>query len=91
MRTALAIFLVAIGAIVMLYGIATGLASLVAIYQNALTDPLAEPAKNEMSVRSDILRSVAIGAAGIVPFLIGSVMLKVGLFRVLIRKSSKNS
>lgn len=92
-RTLLALILIALGLGLGLYGIAEALAPFVGLYESALTDPMndagaAEPAKGEVSRR--MLRGVAIGAAGLVPLAIGTIMLKARMIRKL-RKRGRGS
>lgn len=83
MKTAAGLLLLLAGAGVMLYGLGTALIELVGLYQGAVGDPLGQQAGVEKEVSDKMIRAVIIGAIGIPPFLIGSVLLKVTLLQKL--------
>lgn len=86
MRAALGMLLVLAGGAVMLYGIGSALVELVGLYQGAMTDPLGDSREGgEVSV--EMARSVLIGSAGVLPFIIGTVLLKISFVHWIRRKA----
>lgn len=86
LKTLVGLVLSLVGAGIMLTGAWIALSALLGLYQAALQDPLGQPEGTEKDVSVAMLRGVYIGAAGIVPFLIGSVLLKTVFFRRLARR-----
>ena len=76
MRTPLAYILLLVGLLVVLSGIGWALFQLMGIYGAALNDPLAQPAGAEADVSRRMLLGVAVGASGIIPFLVGMQLLR---------------
>ena len=63
------------GLIIAIVGVSMALKPVADLYQSAMDDPLAESAEGE-EVRDDMLIGVAVGAVGVVPLTIGTVMYK---------------
>jgi hypothetical protein len=80
-RTIIALVLFMIGMGIVLYGLGAAVMELVGLYSSALNDPLADSPRGEARGVSDrMVRDVIIGGIGVVPLLVGSVMLKMGFF-----------
>jgi hypothetical protein len=60
----------------MAWGVVLALRELGGLYQGVLTDPLGQPEGTEQNAASGMKRGVLIGAAGVPPFLAGTIMLK---------------
>jgi hypothetical protein len=88
MRNTVAAVLVAVGLVVALAGVGSALSELVGLYSATAADPLGErsEAREGKDVSERMFVGVAVGAAGMVPFMIGSAMLKFGFVRKM-RKS----
>ena len=76
MRTLPAYLLLLVGLLIVLCGIGWALFQLIEIYGAAMNDPLAQPEGAEADVSRRMLLGVAVGASGIIPFLIGMGMLR---------------
>lgn len=72
------------GGALVLYAIYSALMPLLGMYQGELSDPMADA--NETQVSRDMLTAVGVGAVGIVPFIIGTLMLKSVFIRRAIRR-----
>ncbi|MBS0197147.1 MAG: hypothetical protein JSR77_10345 [Planctomycetes bacterium] len=81
MRGFLGLVLTLLGAAVMLYGASIALKELGGLYQGALDNPLGQPADNEKHTSDTMVRGVLVGAAGVPLFLVGTVLIKVAMFR----------
>lgn len=84
MKTLIGGVLTLVGGALVLYAIYSALMPLLGMYHGALSDPMADA--NEQQVSRDMLAAVGVGAAGIVPFIIGTLMLKSVFIRRAIRK-----
>ena len=97
MKIALGLVLTLLGLGIVLYGMGSALRGLSAIYSNALESPLDEPsvgnensrggATGEKAISQKMLESVLVGSIGLPPLLIGSVLLKWGIFSRWRRRS----
>jgi hypothetical protein len=88
-RTVIGLILTLVGLAVVLYGLGSALKELVGLYAGALNDPLADPAGGgERGVSARMTRDAWIGAAGVLPLLVGSFLLNLGLIGA-IRKLGK--
>jgi len=74
MRLIIGLVLTLLGTAILLYGIGDALLDLIGLYQTALNTPLDAPPDYEQHVSHAMLVSVAIGAIGIPPLLIGSYL-----------------
>jgi hypothetical protein len=95
MKSLVGFALVIVGIVVIVFGMYQALRPVVAMYQEAMTDPMGTEA--QASGQPDILdsakddvpkqmfRGIAIGAVGLVPLLIGSVLVKIAIFQRLRR------
>lgn len=86
MRTVIAIVLVVVGLVVALGGIGFAISELVGLYSSTISDPLGDSGAAQKDLPRRMFIGVAIGASGIIPLMIGSAILKIGLLRKL-RKS----
>jgi hypothetical protein len=89
-RNIIAAILLLGGMAVVLYGLGAAIMELVRMYGSALSDPLADPPgagaeRGGGGVGDRMVRDVIIGAIGIPPMLIGSLMLGVGVLGLLRR------
>lgn len=89
MRLALGLFLMFVGGAVMVAGIVLAVLKLASLYQGALDAPLDQPPGTEAAVETGMLHGVAFGAIGIVPFIIGSVLVKATIAQKIIRARAK--
>ncbi len=95
MKFTLGLVLTLVGLAIVLYGFGSALKGLTAIYSNAIESPLDEPSLGEGSGRGDagsggttgekaisekMIDSVMIGAIGLPPLIVGSVLLKWAMF-----------
>ncbi len=85
MRTPLALILVAVGAIVMFYGGGTAVKELMGLYSSTLNDPMRETDGGAEGVRDRMLEGVIIGGVGAVPFVAGTLMLRITILQRLLR------
>lgn len=88
MKTAIGLILVFIGMAIALYGIGGALVQVIGLYQSAMADPLGQPEGAEKAVSSEMMRFVVIGLFGLPPLIIGSVLLKIGMYQRLRRRLS---
>lgn len=88
MKTALGLILTLAGAALIVAGIARGVLPLIDVYRNNLTDPLGQPEGAEEKVGPAMRRGVILGACGVPPFIIGSVLLKVTMVQRIARAAS---
>ena len=86
MRLFLGLILLLVGAAFIIAGIVHGLVPLIHLYRGALDDPLGQSATIEQDTSHAMIRGIIIGAIGILPFLIGSVLVKVSIFRTRIKR-----
>ena len=86
MRTAIAFILFLGGMAVVLYGLGSALLELIGLYSSALNTPLDNPAGGEQGVSNRMFRYVIIGACGVPPMLVGSVMLSIGFWSRVMRR-----
>ncbi|MGQ0628450.1 MAG: hypothetical protein ACT4PL_10180, partial [Phycisphaerales bacterium] len=78
------LLLALVGAGIMLAGFGLALRELLGMYGSALTDPMRETAATDgRAVRDGMLFWVTVGGVGIVPFLVGSYLLKQAAVRRL--------
>lgn len=82
--------LVLIGVAIIVFGMFQALRPVVAMYQEAMTDPMGSQTQAGQpdvldSAKDDVpkkmFRGIAIGAVGLVPLLIGTVLIKVAIFQ----------
>jgi hypothetical protein len=88
-KTAIALILFLGGMAVVLYGLGSALVELIGLYSSALSAPLDGPAGGEQAVSQRMFRFAIIGACGVPPMLVGSVMLSIGFWGRIVRKISK--
>lgn len=81
MKTLIGLFLAIVGAAIIIVGAGMALRELVGLYGGVMNDPLGQPDGEEKRVSDAMIHGVLIGGIGILPFLIGTVMLKTALFR----------
>lgn len=86
MRTAIGLILLLLGMAIALYGIGGALVQVIGLYQGALSDPLGQPDGAEKAASSQMMHFVVIGLFGIPPLLIGTVLLKIGMYQALKRR-----
>lgn len=86
-RTLIGLALLLVGMAVVLVGLGAAVMELVRLYGSALRDPLADtPGPGaERGVGDRMIRDVIIGATGVPPMVVGSVMLGMGFFGLLRR------
>ena len=84
MKLLIGIILTVGGGALVLYALYHALTPLIGLYQGALNDPLADA--NEQQTSRDMLTAVGVGAIGIVPFIVGSLMIKHVLIRRLLKR-----
>jgi hypothetical protein len=86
-RTLIGLLLVLVGGGIALYGVGMAVMELVHLYGSALNDPLADtPGPGaEQGVADRMIRDAIIGGCGVVPLIIGSMLLKVGMIGALVR------
>lgn len=95
MRLGLGLFLMLVGGGIMLFGIFLALRAFVGLYQGVLNDPMGDgnapggPEPGEVA-QHGMYQGVIIGAIGVVPFLIGTVMVKVAVIQKLARAKNKS-
>lgn len=87
MKGATGLILTLIGGAIMLAGGAYALLPLVRLYQANLADPMAQPQGAEQATSDEMIHGVLIGAVGVPIFLVGIVMMKVALFRKLMKRA----
>ncbi|HMN39381.1 MAG TPA: hypothetical protein PKE29_00950 [Phycisphaerales bacterium] len=87
LRTLIGLVLLLAGTAVVLYGLGAAIMELVHLYGSALSDPMADTpgVGAERGVSDRMIRDVIIGAIGVPPMVIGSVMLGMGLFGLMRR------
>jgi hypothetical protein len=90
MRLGLGLILMFVGGAVVLVGIVYALLSLGGLYDGFLEDALGQPDDAVDTTQQGMYKGVIIGAVGIVPFIIGSVMVKGSIVRKLIRARNKS-
>ncbi len=73
------------GGAAMLYGIGTGVWPIIALYRDTLADPMnqtgAQADDQTQAITANMWRAVTVGFLGAIPFLIGTVLLKMSLFQ----------
>ncbi|MCA9300818.1 MAG: hypothetical protein KDA28_17230 [Phycisphaerales bacterium] len=75
MKTIVALVLICFGLAIGLVGIGLALKPVAEMYQQAIDDPLADSDEGE-DVRDKMLVGVFVGAGGVPPLVIGTVLLK---------------
>ena len=90
MRLFIGLLLLLIGAAFLIAGIVMGLEPLISLYRGALNNPLGQPGSVEQDTSHAMFHGLAIGAVGILPFLIGSALVKVSLFQKLRKKRARS-
>jgi hypothetical protein len=84
MKFTIGLLLTLVGLAIVLYGLGQALLGVTSIYANALNSPLNDPAAGastgEIAISKDMMRHVWIGAIGIPPLLVGTVLLKWALY-----------
>ncbi len=83
MKAIIAWSLLLVGGGLMLYGGYLAIRELAGLYQGALNDPLGQPEGSEQHVASSMWHGLTIAGVGIVPFLVGTVWVKILLFKKL--------
>jgi len=86
MRMLLGLILILVGLVIGGYGVYTALSPMLGLYSSTLDDPLNEGGARETSkteVRDQMLEGVVIGAVGVVPIAVGTVLWKVGMVKSL--------
>lgn len=86
-------FLMLVGAAFLITGIAGAALELGHTYQQVLDHPMDDPpaGAGTSDLPTRMLIHVGIGAIGVVPMIVGSVMLKVGIIRRLLRGSPRTA
>jgi len=73
------------GGAAMLYGIGTGVWPIIALYRDTLADPMNQAGSQSddqtQAITANMWRAVTVGFLGAVPFLVGTVLLKMSLFQ----------
>ena len=85
MKLTLGLILMLVGGVVILAGIVYALLSLGGLYEGFLTDALGQPDDAVEITQHGMYRGLIIGGIGIVPFLLGSALVKGSIARKLIR------
>ena len=86
MRTAIGLILFFGGLALTLYGLGTAILELVGLYSNAVNAPLDNPTGGEQGVSQRMIRAAILGACGVPPMILGSVLLGIGLWGRVTRK-----
>ncbi len=89
MRLFLGIILMLIGGAVVLVGIVYALLSLGGLYEGFLTDALGQPEDAVETTQHGMYQGLIVGGIGIVPFVLGSALVKGSIVRKLIRARHK--
>lgn len=89
MRSSLGVILVVVGLIGMAVGGGMAVKELVGLYQSTVDRPMEDVAGGTQGVSDRMIHGAIIGGIGAVPFVIGSVILKVQVARRLARSLSK--
>lgn len=97
MKSVVGFALVIVGIVIIVFGMYQALRPVVAMYQEAMTDPMGTNAQAtgqpdildnaKDDVPKQMFRGIAIGAVGLVPLLIGSVLVKIALFQRIRRRA----
>ncbi len=89
MRAVIGTVLLLAGAGVILYGLGNALLALASLYQGAVNDPLNQPANAEAGASARMTHFALVGAVGIIPMVVGSVLLKLSFFQRLSRRAGR--
>ena len=89
MRLFLGILLMLVGGLVVLAGIVYALLSLGGLYEGFLTDALGQADDAVETTQQSMYKGLIIGGIGIVPFVLGSALVKGSIVRKLIRARNK--
>lgn len=94
-KSLLGFTLLLVGIAIIVFGMFQALRPVVAMYQEAMTDPMGSEAQHsgqqdaldnaKDDVPKQMFQGIAIGAVGLVPLLIGTVLLKIAMFQRLRR------
>jgi hypothetical protein len=84
-RLLLGMIFMAVGGGIMLFGMFLALRELGGLYQGVIDDPLGQPEGAEDDVQQGMIRGVIVGGVGVLPFIIGSVMVKGAIARKISR------
>ncbi len=84
-RTIIALVLFLGGLSVVLYGVGFALKELLGLYTSAVERPLENPVGGEKGVSDRMMRFVIIGAIGVVPMMVGSAMLGMGVVARIVK------
>ncbi|MGH7130387.1 MAG: hypothetical protein ACREJO_00360 [Phycisphaerales bacterium] len=90
-RFTLGLILTLVGGGLCIAGIFLGLAPLMNVYGEALTDPLKDSAVTAQQTSNSMLKGLFVGAIGVPIFLVGSVMTGNSLIQKLRRMSASNT
>ncbi len=90
MKLTLGLVIMLIGAAIVITGIVIALLSLGGLYSGFVNDALGQPDDAVQTTQQGMYRGVIIGAIGIVPFLVGSMIVKGSIVRKLIRARNKS-
>lgn len=90
MRLTLGLIIMLIGGAIVVTGIVLALLSLGGLYEGFVTDAMDQPDDAVETTQQGMYRGVIIGGIGIVPFLIGSMIVKGSVARKLIRARHKS-
>lgn len=88
MRAIIAWVLVLSGGAMVLYGLAEALRPLISVYASNLSDPLGQHEASEDSASAAMFRGVILGALGVIPLLLGTIMLKIMFFKKAARRKN---
>lgn len=84
MKFAIGLLLTLVGLAIVLYGMGHALLGVTSIYGNALNSPLDDPAAGgstgEVAISKDMMLYVWIGAIGIPPLMVGTIIIKWALY-----------
>lgn len=83
MRGMIGAILMLVGGAVVLLGIGLAVKPVIDLYRANLDDPMGQPEGAERRVPLDMRKGLIVGAAGVVPFMIGSVLVKMEVRRRL--------
>lgn len=89
MRLTLGLIIMLIGAAIVITGIVLALLSLGGLYEGFVTDAMGQPDDAVEITQQGMYKGLIIGGIGIIPFIIGSALVKGSIVRKLIRARNK--
>lgn len=90
MRLWIGLFLMLLGGAIVLAGMGIALRQLIGLYAGVLDDPLGQPEGTEDAAQQAMFRGLILGATGVLPFIVGSALVKGAIVRRLRRASRKH-